>query len=122
MERLTIRNSEGIGVLRQPYQCERCGDLQWSLPDLGNGSPIDRLAEYEDLEEQGKLYRGWIPCSERLPEESLNSVIGWDEYRERCCFVQYYSGKWHFGNDDDPVKIIAWQSVPEPYKPEKEHE
>ena len=48
MERLTIRNSEGIGVLKQPYQCERCGDLQWSLPDLGNGSPTDRLAEYED--------------------------------------------------------------------------
>lgn len=49
MERLTIRNSEGIGVLKQPYQCERCGDLQWSLPDLGNGSPTDRLAEYEDI-------------------------------------------------------------------------
>lgn len=83
---------------------------------------IEKLTEYEDLEEQGKLYRDWIPCSERLPEESLNSVIGWDEYRERCCFVQYYGGKWHFGNDDDPVKIIAWQSVPEPYKPEKERE
>ena len=49
MERLTVRNSEGIGVLKQPYQCERCGELQWSLPDLGNGSPTDRLAEYEDL-------------------------------------------------------------------------
>lgn len=48
MERLTIRNSEGIGVLKQPFECERCGDLQWSIPDLGNGSPIDRLAEYED--------------------------------------------------------------------------
>lgn len=51
MERLTVRNSEGIGVLKQPFECERCGDLQWSLPDLGNGSPIDRLAKYEDLEE-----------------------------------------------------------------------
>lgn len=55
MERLTARNSEGIGVLKQPFECERCGDLQWSLPDLGNGSPIDKLAEYEDLEEQGRL-------------------------------------------------------------------
>lgn len=52
MERLTVRNSEGIGVLKQPFECERCGDFQWSLPDLGNGSPTDRLAEYEDLEEQ----------------------------------------------------------------------
>lgn len=48
MERLTIRNSEGIGVLKQPFECERCGDFQWRLPDLGNGSPIDKLADYED--------------------------------------------------------------------------
>lgn len=49
MNRLTVRNSEGLGVLKQPFQCERCGDLQWSLPDLGEGSPTDRLAEYEDI-------------------------------------------------------------------------
>lgn len=60
MDRLTVRNSEGIGVLKQPYQCERCGELRWSLPDLGNGSPIDRLAEYEDLEEKGMLLK--LPC------------------------------------------------------------
>ncbi len=61
MERFTVRNSEGIGVLKQPFECERCGDLQWSLHDLGNGSPIDKLAEYEDLEEQGKLLK--LPCA-----------------------------------------------------------
>lgn len=59
---------------------------------------------------------GWIPCSDRVPEESLNSVIGWDEYRERCCFVQYYNGRWILGNDTEPVKIIAWRPLPEPYK------
>lgn len=57
----------------------------------------------------------WIPCSERLPEESLNSVIGWDEYRKRCCFVQYYCGRWILGNDVDSVKITAWMPLPEPY-------
>ena len=63
---------------------------------------------------------GWIACSERLPEESLNSVIGWDEYRQRCCFVQYYGGRWIIGNDIDSVKIIAWQPLPEPYQPKGE--
>ena len=58
---------------------------------------------------------GWIPCSERLPEESLNSVIGWDEYRRRCCFVQYLGGRWILGNDVDSVKIVAWQPLPEAY-------
>ena len=59
---------------------------------------------------------GWIACSDRLPEESLNSVIGWDEYRQRCCFVQYYGGRWILGNDIDSVKIIAWKPLPEPFK------
>lgn len=67
------------------------------------------------LEEQDK-YR-WIPVEERLPEESLNSVIGWDEYRERCCFVQYYAGSWHLG--DESVRIIAWMPLPEAYQPEE---
>ena len=59
---------------------------------------------------------GWISVEERLPEESLNSVLGWDEYRERCCFVQYIGGRWVLGNDDESVKITAWQPLPESYK------
>lgn len=61
MERLTTRNDMGIAVLKQPYRCERCGEETWSLSDHGNGEPIDKLAEYEDLEEQGKLPR--LPCA-----------------------------------------------------------
>ena len=62
---------------------------------------------------------GWISVEERLPDESLNSVIGWDEYRERCCFVQYYGGKWSLRADREPIKIIAWRPLPEPYCPER---
>ena len=61
---------------------------------------------------------GWIPVEESLPDESLNSVIGWDEYREKCCFVQYYGGKWILGNRE-PVNIIAWRPLPEPYRSEQ---
>ena len=62
---------------------------------------------------------GWVSVEERMPEESLNSVIGWDEYRERCCFVQYYGGKWSLRADREPIKIIAWRPLPEPYRPER---
>ena len=80
---------------------------------------VERLAAYEDTgltpEEIKELKENknprWIPVEERLPEESLNSVIGWDEYRERCCFVQYYAGSWHLG--DESVRIIAWMPLPE---------
>lgn len=55
MERLTIRNSEGVAVLKTPYQCERCGEVIYRLSDYGSGEPIEKLARLEDLEEQRKL-------------------------------------------------------------------
>ncbi len=91
MERLTHPRSSGI---KTGY---------WS-PNKKD-ELVERLAAYEDtgltpeeIERLKKQHR-WIPVEERLPEESLNSVIGWDKYRERCCFVQYYAGSWHLGDE-----------------------
>jgi hypothetical protein len=64
----------------------------------------------------------WIPVSERLPEESLNSVIGWDMYRERCVFVQYIDGYFQIMGNNECFDIVAWQPLPKPYKEEKESE
>lgn len=113
MERLTHPRSSGI---KTGY---------WS-PNKKD-ELIERLAAYEDTDltpqeiyslKAGTILKAlrteWIPVEERLPEESLNSVIGWDEYRERCCFVQYYAGSWHLG--DESVRIIAWMPLPEPYQ------
>lgn len=55
---------------------------------------------------------GWVPVSERLPEESLQSVIGWDAYRERCVFVQYIGGRFVLGDDTESVKITHWMNTP----------
>lgn len=60
-----------------------------------------------------RMDAGWIPVEERLPDESLNSVIGWDEYRDRCCFVQYYAGKWALRADREPIKITHWRPIPD---------
>lgn len=60
MERLTTRNSIGRAVYKHPLECERCGDTIWRLPDCGNGSPTEKLANYEDAEEQGRLIK--LPC------------------------------------------------------------
>ncbi len=86
-----------------------------------NGQTVDNLLCLGDVrdvieQEAAEYSNGWIPVEERLPEESLNSVIGWDEYRKRCCFVQYLEGRWILGNDIDSVKIIAWRPLPKPYQ------
>ena len=60
MERLTTRNIAGVAVYKHPFECERCGETIWRLPDYGNGSPTEKLAAYEDTEEQGLLLR--LPC------------------------------------------------------------
>lgn len=78
--------------------------------ELANGV----LKAISIINEQQKVGE-WIPCSERLPEKSLNSVIGWDTYRERCVFVQYYMNEWILGNHES-VNIVAWQPLPEPYE------
>ena len=61
MQRLTTRNSMGVAVLKQSYKCERCGEAIWRLSDYGNGEPIEKLAEYEDLQE--RLYNVYGECS-----------------------------------------------------------
>lgn len=80
--------------------------------ELANGV----LKAISIINEQPKVGE-WIPVEERLPEQSLNSVIGWDTYRERCVFVQYYMNEWILGNHES-VNIVAWQPLPEPYKGE----
>ena len=60
MERLTTRNIAGVAVYKHPFECEQCGDTIWRLPDYGDGSPTEKLADYEDAEEQGLLLR--LPC------------------------------------------------------------
>ena len=57
MERLTTRNIAGVAVYKNPFECERCGETIWRLPDYGDGSPTEKLADYEDAEEQGLLLR-----------------------------------------------------------------
>lgn len=87
---------------------------------LENKKLVDEIDKYKheyysecDLREhlEEKINNKWILITEQLPEPSLNSVIGYDELRKRCVFVQYYNNRWILGNDD-PVKIIAWQPLP----------
>lgn len=85
--------------------------------DDASKSRQETLDEILDLIDEQPKVGEWIPVEKRLPEQSLNSVIGWDTYRERCVFVQYYMNEWILGNHES-VNIVAWQPLPEPYKGE----
>ena len=71
------------------------------------------------VQEVAEEYKGgWIPCSERLPEES-GEYLTWVEYdgdRFRAIDEIDCDGiikEWNCSTD---YKIIAWQPLPEPFK------
>ena len=66
-----------------------------------------------ELEEDNN---GWIPCSERLPEEDGNYIVTFDD--GYISSAPFYDGNWELWCDSG--EPIAWQSLPDPYKPEGE--
>lgn len=63
----------------------------------------------------GEKENGWIPVSERLPEDGTyittldGELVGQEEPFTGMCGIE--NGKW-----DDEDCVIAWKPLPEPYK------
>lgn len=70
MERLTTRNIAGVAVYNNPFECERCGETIWRLPDYGNGSPTDKLAAYEDAEE----HNGYTVTNKKINADRIRRM------------------------------------------------
>ena len=69
-----------------------------------------------------KINGGWIPVTERLPEEST-AVLVWCPERKNI-YCAYYEEKrwWIFGAywERIEMEIVAWMQLPQPYKTESE--
>ena len=77
----------------------------------------NKLTEILKLTEQ--YNNGWIPCSERLPEEY--TVLCCDKYGEMIIGHPYFdevSDTNYSAESDNEMmyNCVAWQLLPEPYK------
>ena len=108
-------------------KCDKCsrlcnGDIDW----------------YENIDNWTEYYNnGWIPCSERLPEESGYYLVTYHDWSDGNFLPKYddtYVRRLHYQisehfvgwnypkNVDDRAEndchkeVIAWQPLPEPFK------
>ena len=75
MKRLTEINSEGRAVFKQSYECERCNEPQWRMPDMGDINPTDRLAVYEDMQEKIEKRVEAIKASSEYPHNFTGQMV-----------------------------------------------
>ena len=76
----------------------------------------------KDIDEQPTIEpQKWIPVSERLPEEGTE-VLGTDDYGCIRHVVKDKCGLYEFATYEEMmhINIVAWQSLPDPYKGEEE--
>lgn len=112
--RMRMMNEEAIKILKG---IEMVGG---SLPEDGDIVEEALLMAIKALEQQPKT--GWIPCSERLPEENGNYLVTVEvnagTAKIKYQMVDHYGPKWLL--DKKKEKVIAWMPLPDPYKVESE--
>lgn len=86
---------------------------------------VDRVAEEYSVSEKNAHTDGWIPCSERLPEENKRYITTSDVCGdgEIETFDLYFDdGVWFVDKGCEAFlgTVIAWQPLPEPYQPKGE--
>ena len=137
--------SKQIDELRA-YAKDRKGELAKLITDAAD--TIEMLSaklHASQMERSSQYYHGgWIPCSERLPEDIRPVIVTWKN-TDPASYYQYIvgkhftgtacyqNGKWYWYSSttedmlaeygrydseefDEAIECIAWMPLPEPYR------
>ena len=120
MERLTHKRENGIKTgYWSPSKKQDLVDRLASYENTGLDSEDIKVLVDDVIKVNQMLIQDWIPCSEKLPEETgyylvqLKEKIVSEDYADRT--VALYSGEDKCFMSYEKL-IIAWQPLPEPYK------
>ena len=94
--------------------------------EYANGKKDGVSEAIEIVKQEAEKYNnGWIPCSERLPEDGETYLVTNAESFGQChTYKGWYDGKhkiWHMEeNFERKMNVVAWQPLPQPYQPKGE--
>ena len=107
-------------VLRKGGKVPEYYESQWQVI----GRAIDTIETLSAKVRANNLYGGWIPCSERLPEEEKKVIIS---TKTEAVRVGVYTKRYGVGMREGFIcedgfmwmnTANAWMPLPEPYKGE----
>lgn len=113
-----------IKEMEYPAQGIGCGLEDEDITDRYDAAAYGFVVARERIAEIIRGYGeedGWIPCSERMPENDgfyLATIDGEiaGEDKPFSGLAEFENGKW-IDDEEDYQCIIAWQPLPEPYRP-----
>ena len=93
----------------------------WEEEDIKYSAKAEMCEELKEIvQEVAEEYKGdWIPCSERLPEESGTYIVNAIENSIiHVTFAKWMPRmkKWNLTGCRSYWKVNAWQPLPEPFK------
>ena len=93
---------------------------EYGMVDYINDEPVISKNQAKDIIRK-HLDDGWIPVEERLPKSEQEHVLACrrDGSIDTARYSPY-SDRWYVGSMCSvSLDVIAWRSLPEPYRPER---
>lgn len=117
---MTLIDGDKI-VTAQLYddEYEEFKEEQMSIIDYVNIYTTEGITEADIIRQTG-----WIPCSERLPEDRRAVLVWCPQYQNIYCAYLEKEQWWIFGAFVQivPNEVVAWMPLPAPYELQKESE
>ena len=95
------------------------GDEKLDCAYEHTGDALDKAIE--SVKQEAEQYNnGWIPCSERLPDDFMSFEYLTIRKGHTLATITYYcvvNHKWYLSrNSSKEIDVIAWQPLPKPYQ------
>lgn len=94
-------------------------DILDNAKDESGAVPMRLVRQAFDKLTTAQPEQKWIPCSEKLPEESGYYIVtAHDGAGHRTTFVKYQkkAKSWDLTGARSYWRVIAWMTLPKPYK------